>query len=94
MEEQSLVINKSLDLQYKNKEEFIGAKPNAIFSCLCPPCAIVTSADASGNDKIISVLLCLFCWPGACCHGLWWSGQPVAEAGAMHKMPVAVKMER
>ena len=92
MDNQSLVTNKSLDLQYTT-EELIGAKPNALYSCLCPPCAIITSQDATEGDKVISVLLCLFCWPGACCHGLWWAGKPVYTE-AMHEMPVEATMSR
>ena len=66
-------------------------KPNVIFATCCAPCAIYSHQGAEGNDCLISVLLCLFCWPGACLHGGLWASRDVgAEAGA----PLGAHMER
>ena len=66
-------------------------KPNVIFATCCAPCAIYSHQGAEGNDCLISVLLCLFCWPGACLHGGLWASRDVgAEAGA----PLGAQMER
>ena len=61
----------------------IGAKPNIVYATCCAPCAIYSHQGAEGNDCLISTLLCLFCWPGACLHGGLWASRDVgAEAGA------------
>ena len=69
----------------------IGAKPNVIFATCCAPCAIYSHQGAEGNDCLISVLLCLFCWPGACIHGGLWASRDV---GAQIGAPIAVAMDR
>jgi len=72
---------------------FIGEKPSILYSTCCAPCAIYSHQGAEGNDCLISVLLCLFCWPGACCHGGLWASRDVgSDAGVI--APLAIEMQR
>ena len=78
---------KSMDME---TNALIGAKPNMLFAICCAPCAIYNHQGGEGNDCLISVLLCLFCWPGACLHGGLWASRDV---GASMGTPLQNRME-
>ena len=72
---------------------FIGEKPNVLYATCCAPCAIYSHQGAMGNDCLISVLLCLFCWPGACIHGGLWASSDVGS-NAKNLVPRVIEMKR
>ena len=90
MSEKKLTMPKGMKTMAIGPSEPIGAKPNVVYATCCAPCAIYSYEGAEGVDCLLSVVLCLFCWPGACCHGCLWaqreegprnSGSTVAPSG-------------
>ena len=80
MAESKLTLPSKMKQMAIETNETIGAKPSLVFATCCAPCAIYGHQGAEGNDCLISVLLCLFCWPGACIHGALWASRDDAAS--------------